>query len=99
MLIAIIRRRKGQFGVEFPDFPNCTASGRTFAEARTNATIALARQFEQLMAANARPEPEHHRASHAGTRLSRRKSEFSSPRADDRDRLRCLRLLDAEVRS
>jgi predicted RNase H-like HicB family nuclease len=51
--IAIFRKKGNeQFAVEFPDFPGCDASGRTAAQARENATIALRRTVANMEAAN-----------------------------------------------
>lgn len=57
--IAFIRKQPGAgFGVSFPDFPDCVASGKTIGEAHQNAERALALHYWRLCNAGMRiPEP------------------------------------------
>ena len=45
----LCREVDGKYGARFPDFPGCTAGGRTLEQARESAADALASQLEQMI--------------------------------------------------
>lgn len=55
----------GNFNVIFPDFPGCVTCGRTFEEARNNASEALSLWIEEMQSQQKKKTPNGRKVSYS----------------------------------